>query len=77
MDRASTPGTPNLMPLVASRLVRTSEPEQGAQWQEGLIKELTGGDPVEVRGMGDWIDPVAALRDAAARPLVRKSRTRK
>jgi len=39
---------PDLMPLVSARLVRISEPDESQRLQEGWIKELTSGDPVEV-----------------------------
>lgn len=47
--RNTKPRTPNLIPLTGARMVRVSEPETGALWQEGLVKELTGGEPIKVR----------------------------
>jgi putative DNA primase/helicase len=41
--------TPDLIPLVGARDVRVSEPGEPAIWQDGLIKELTGGEPIRVR----------------------------
>jgi putative DNA primase/helicase len=34
-------------------MVRASEPEKGVQWQEGLIKQLTGGEPILVRALNE------------------------
>lgn len=34
--------------LIGARLVRTGEPDEGQRLQEGLIKELTGGEPISV-----------------------------
>jgi putative DNA primase/helicase len=41
--------TPDIFPLVWARMVRASEPDEGQKLQEGLIKELTGGEPILVR----------------------------
>lgn len=41
------------MPLIGARFVRASEPDQGQQLQEGLIKELTGGEPIMVRSLNE------------------------
>lgn len=49
--RGGGDATPDLMPLVGARFVRASEPEMGAQLQEGTIKELTGGEPIMVRSL--------------------------
>lgn len=35
--------------LIGGRIVRTSEPEEGERFDEALIKELTAGEPNEVR----------------------------
>lgn len=42
---------PDLIPLIGARMVRTSEPEEGERLQEGLIKALTGGEPMMIRGL--------------------------
>lgn len=47
--RAGNEATPDLIPLMGARMVRTSEPDEGQRLQEGLIKELTGGEPIMVR----------------------------
>lgn len=49
--RGGSEATPDLMPLIGARFVRASEPEGGVQLQEGKIKELTGGEPIQVRGL--------------------------
>jgi len=48
--------TPDLIPLMRARLVRASEPEEGERFREALIKELTGGEPINVRpNYGEFI----------------------
>jgi putative DNA primase/helicase len=32
-------------------MVRAAEPDEGMRWQEGLIKDLTGGEPILVRAL--------------------------
>ncbi|MBD9528391.1 phage/plasmid primase, P4 family [Paracoccus sp. PAR01] len=49
--RGGGEATPDLIPLVGARMVRASEPEEGEKLQEGLIKELTGGEPILVRAL--------------------------
>lgn len=51
--RGGGDATPDLMPLVGARFVRTSEPDEGQRLQEGLIKELTGGEPILVRALNE------------------------
>lgn len=55
--RGGGDATPDLIPLMGARLVRTSEPDEGQRLQEGLIKELTGGEPIMMRGLhADFIE---------------------
>lgn len=49
--RGGGDATPDLMLLVGARFVRASEPAQGTPLQEDLIKELTGGEPMQVRAL--------------------------
>lgn len=49
--RGGGDATPDLVPLMGARLVRASEPEDGEQLKEGTIKEMTGGEPMLVRGL--------------------------
>ena len=51
--RSGGDATPDLIGIVAARMVRASEPEKGVQWQEGLIKQLTGGEPILVRALNE------------------------
>ena len=51
--RSGGDATPDLINIVAARMVRASEPEKGVQWQEGLIKQLTGGEPILVRALNE------------------------
>lgn len=41
--------TPDLIPLKGARLLHASEPSGDAIWQEGLIKQMTEGEPMRVR----------------------------
>lgn len=55
--RGGGDATPDLIPLMGARMVRTSEPDEGQRLQEGLIKELTGGEPLLVRALhADFIE---------------------
>jgi len=49
--RGGGDATPDLIPLIGARFARTSEPDQGTRLAEGLIKELTGGEPIMVRAL--------------------------
>jgi putative DNA primase/helicase len=45
------------MPLVGARSARASEPEEGERLQEGMIKEMTGGEKMLVRNLhADFIE---------------------
>lgn len=55
--RGGGDATPDLIPLIAARMVRASEPEEGERLKEGMIKEFTGGEPILVRKLhGDFIE---------------------
>ena len=55
--RGGGDATPDLVPLIGARFARTSEPDQGTRLQEGLIKALTGGEPILVRALhSDFIE---------------------
>lgn len=55
--RGGGDATPDLVPLMGARLVRASEPEEGEKLQEGVIKELTGGEPMLVRALhSDFVE---------------------
>jgi putative DNA primase/helicase len=49
--RGGGDATPDLVPLIGARMVRAAEPDEGMKWQEGLIKDLTGGEPILVRAL--------------------------
>lgn len=51
--RGGGDATPDLMPMIGARFVRTSEPDEGQRLQEGLIKELTGGEPILIRALNE------------------------
>ncbi|TZG26493.1 phage/plasmid primase, P4 family [Sphingomonas montanisoli] len=48
-QRKGGDATPDLAALTGRRMVRTAEPEKGAKFSDGLIKALTGGEPMNVR----------------------------
>lgn len=55
--RGGGDATPDLVPLMPARMVRASEPEEGIRFQEGLIKELTGGESMLIRALhADFIE---------------------
>ena len=55
--RGGSDATPDLVPLMGARMVRAAEPEQGERMKEGIIKELTGGEPILVRALhSDFIE---------------------
>nr|WP_244109046.1 phage/plasmid primase, P4 family [Burkholderia anthina] len=41
----------DLLRLRGARFVYVSEPDEGSELREGLIKSMTGGDPIPARGM--------------------------
>lgn len=41
--------SPDIARLKGARFVRTNEPNENARFNEGLVKQLTGGDPVTAR----------------------------
>lgn len=55
--KSGSDATPDLMPLVGARAALACEPEQGERLQEGMIKEMTGGEPILVRQLhSDFIE---------------------
>ena len=55
--RGGGDATPDLVPLIGARMVRAAEPDEGMRWQEGLIKDLTGGEPILVRALhSDFVE---------------------
>lgn len=49
--KSGSDSQPDLIPLIGARFVRTSEPEEGERLQEGLVKALTGGEPMMIRDL--------------------------
>lgn len=49
--RTAQEANPALSALVGRRLVLSPEPPKGRQWDEGLLKRLTGGDTMTTREM--------------------------
>ena len=55
--RGGGDATPDLIPLVGARSAHASEPEEGERLQEGMIKEMTGGEKIMVRALhSDFIE---------------------
>ncbi len=49
VTKTSSDATPEIAKLDGARLVTTTEPNEGERFDEGLIKQLTGGDKVTAR----------------------------
>ncbi|MEL6785363.1 MAG: phage/plasmid primase, P4 family, partial [Pseudomonadota bacterium] len=47
--RRGSDATPDLVRIPGSRMVRASEPEQGMDFREAMVKSLTSGEPILVR----------------------------
>lgn len=47
--RAGGQATPDIAKLPGVRMLTTSEPKKGASLDEGLVKLITGGDPIDAR----------------------------
>lgn len=66
--------TPDLAALSGARMVRTSEPEQGAKFSDGLIKAMTGGEPMNVRelnkGFFEMVVTFKVTCSANVKPLI-------
>lgn len=61
--KAGSDATPDLVPLIGARMARASEPDEGTRWQEGLIKQLTGGEPIMVRpNFGEFIEALPLFK---------------
>jgi len=55
--RSGGEATPDLIPLIGARFVRSSEPEEGERLREAEIKKMTGGEPMQMRAnYGDTIE---------------------
>ena len=49
IKRRGDQATPDIAELPGVRFLRVSEPGKGMQWNDGLIKQMTGGDPIKAR----------------------------
>lgn len=57
--RSGGDATPDLVPLIGARLATCAEPAEGVSWQESFIKEMTGGEPMLIRGLfGDFVEVI-------------------
>lgn len=55
--RGGGDATPDLVPLMGARFVRSSEPEEGERMREAEIKALTGGEPILIRALNkDFVE---------------------
>lgn len=55
--RGGGDATPDLVPMIGARMIRTSEPEEGERLQESTIKQLTSGEPLLVRALNsDFVE---------------------
>lgn len=76
LDNKNTNGsspTPDIAEICGSRFVRTNEPKEGAVANEGLLKQLSGGDPITARklfGSPFKFYPVGKLWIACNNPLI-------
>lgn len=66
---------PSLAKLPSKRIVFMSEPKRNAALDEGLVKELTGGEPVEVRKLNqdpfEFVPQFTPVMSANHRPDIR------
>ena len=49
VKRRGDQATPDMAALTGVRFLRVSEPQVGMKFNDGLLKQLTGGDPLKVR----------------------------
>ncbi len=53
VKQQSNGASPDIAKLAGARLVTTTEPNDGARFDEGLIKQITGGDVVSARFLNE------------------------
>lgn len=57
VQKSGSQASPEFARLPGCRLLRAGEPDQGVQFKEGLIKSLTGGEPMLTRAnFGDFFE---------------------
>lgn len=54
---------PEFTPLTGVRFLGASSPEASVKWQEGMIKEYTFGEPIEVRPLSSESAAVTGVRN--------------
>jgi len=73
--KGGSEASPDLARLPGARLVRSSEPKQGATFDESLLKQLTSGEPIAVRhlnkGFFDFLPAFKLILSFNRRPTVR------
>ncbi|WP_152524752.1 DNA primase family protein [Novosphingobium lindaniclasticum] len=74
-QRRGDQATPDLAELPGVRLLRVSEPQKGMKFNDGLIKQLTGGDPVKARhlnkGFFEFFPDFKLTISGNTRPIVK------
>ncbi|WP_288413819.1 phage/plasmid primase, P4 family [uncultured Novosphingobium sp.] len=74
-QRRGDQATPDLAELPGVRLLRVSEPQKGMKFNDGLIKQLTGGDPVKARhlnkGFFEFFPDFKITVSGNTRPIVK------
>lgn len=73
--KGGSEASPDLARLPGARMVRAAEPKQGAAFDESLLKQLTGGEPMAVRhlnkGFFDFLPTFKLVLSFNRRPTVR------
>lgn len=74
-QRRGDQATPDLAALPGVRMLRFSEPQVGMKFNDGLIKQLTGGDPVKARhlqkGFFEFFPDFKLTGSGNTRPVVK------
>ena len=74
-QRRGDQATPDLAELPGVRMLRVSEPQKGMKFNDGLIKQLTGGDPVKARhlnkGFFEFFPDFKLTVSGNTRPIVK------
>lgn len=74
-QRRGDQATPDLAELPGVRLLRVSEPQKGMKFNDGLIKQLTGRDPVKARhlnkGFFEFFPDFKLTISGNTRPIVK------
>lgn len=73
--RRGDQATPDMAALTGVRFLRVSEPQVGMKFNDGLLKQLTGGDPLKVRhlnkGFFEFFPDFKITLSGNVRPVVK------